>query len=201
MSVPGVYAALKHLEASVETLREALTALDALPAEPEPTPAPKYLVLAAGEITKTHYHNAMGVLWKNVGGDWLDAEGTPQGSTPFKQHGGDGEISLDLTLMLADWSGLTLRASHDHWQTWSARGEQPPYLLIDGQPVAPSAVVQVSLSTVYNLADRIKIQASRDSSILLDFPIPERASSAVLVLQKLRGFGDVQVFRTDAPVA
>lgn len=172
------------------------------PPPPPPLPNTDYIALEPWEVTRTFYHRSAGVRWVNNMGDWFDAEGTAQGNVPFDQGGAAaGVVQLDVTGMLANWSGVTLRSIGGYIEISSMEGADPPYLIVDGQEIPAYGDVEIASSTSANIDGRTVLQASGASNVIfMDFDVPDGAQSATLVVQKTRGPGQIQVYRTAAPV-
>lgn len=173
------------------------------PADPPVSlPSTSYIALEQWEATRDYYHRSASILWGNVGGDWVDSAGTNQGAVPFASGGGSsGSVSLDVSALLANWTGITLRASSNFARMYSRDGAVPPKLTIDGVDIPAYAAITVSTTTSSNLDDgRLSLTAGAESSVLLDFDVPDGAASATLVIEQIAGTGQFQVYRTKAPV-
>ncbi|MFO0568125.1 MAG: disaggregatase related repeat-containing protein [Polyangiaceae bacterium] len=54
-----------------------------------------------------HWNTHLGFAWKNKGGDWLDANQTPQGDVPYvtASVSSVGRVTLDVTTLVGRWLG------------------------------------------------------------------------------------------------
>ena len=172
------------------------------PPTPPPTPTgledPALIYDGPGGITGTHLYATL-LPWKNPGGDWLDADGVPQGSRPFGEAllktGQSGEFVVDVTRLVVQGSepSLVLRAVATSGMApifyFSTRESgQGPRLVVtyvggatDSIPVMYDS--ECTLSTAYVIGSKTAMMVGGGSNAYLRFPAPTRpVASAKLVL-------------------
>jgi len=136
--------------------------------------------------------------WKNPGGDWLDADGVPQGSRPFGEAllktGQSGEFVVDLTRLVVQGKepSLVLRAAATSGMgpifffstRESGQGPRLAVTYVDGATDFISVMYdsECNLSTAYSIGSKTSMMVS-GSNAYLRFPAPTRpVASAKLVL-------------------
>ena len=175
------------------------------PPTPPPTPPstptgledPALIYDGPGGITGTHLYATL-LPWKNPGGDWLDADGVPQGGRPFGEAllktGQSGEFVVDVTRLVVQGSepSLVLRAVATSGMApifyFSTResGQGPRLVVtyVDGATDFISVMYdsECNLSTAYVIGSKTAMMVG-GSNAYLRFPAPTRpVASAKLVL-------------------
>lgn len=120
--------------------------------------------------------------WANVGGDWVDAAGTPQGTVPFftlsPTTGQTGVIQADVSALVRQDSRMLLRGVGSEACVFVARGagQAGPVVLYDtakGQVTVPCiADVECNPSTEYELGDNPTFQVTSANGVYIAFPAP-----------------------------
>ena len=171
------------------------------PTNPPPTPTaledPALIFDGPGGITGTHLYQTL-QPWKNRGGDWLDADGVPQGPKAFGEvllaTGQTGQVVVDVTSLVVQGGepSLVLRAIPTSGMgpifSFSAResGSDPKLAVTytdgttDSIPVMYDA--ECNTSTAYSLGGNPVMNMS-GSNAYLRFPAPRMTvRSAKLVM-------------------
>lgn len=175
------------------------------PAEPPPVAGSAGIVVFDGSMG-TSLEGAYGNLvpWREKGGDWIDAAGIRQGSTPFASttaRPGDALVSLDVSPMVRPGQALqvVLRASGNTLQAKSREtgdGARVVYSLLDGSIVTHSALadVEVNATTVAQLGKATTLTMYAKSTVYLRFPEPPPgALGATLQLATVKVWGTLTV--------
>jgi hypothetical protein len=154
-----------------------------------------------GGFANVGYH----IPWTNVGGDWLDAAGTPQGSSAYGQAGVSGStIQVDITALVQKWyrsgnTGCLIKqtASGDCNLFTRKYGDSSkwPTLTINGSVVAQcSCFGYLDLSTTAaSTAGAVSIDWSYHAVIQFTLPQVDIISSAVMTLQVYTSSGGYQL--------
>jgi hypothetical protein len=175
-----------------------------------PTPDPLLIYDAADGITKDClYQNR--VPWANVLGDWLDADGVPQGPKGFGGAtiglGVTGVLSIDVTPLVQQGTEaqicLVALAAANVWFDSRESGGSGPILkvtytdgTVDTIPVMYD--VYTDPSTVYSLGADTVLRVSATNRSYLRFPAPSKSvAGATLLLTINRVFtaGSVEVMQ------
>ena len=166
--------------------------------EPAPVGAQNPLLVYDGGIGLTRDSLYLRLIqWRNKGGDWLDAEGTPQGAVPFASasisKGRTDPVRLDATRLVqtqaaGDPVQVCVRATALMSFRSRAYGGQGPALEVtyqDGTTATLHAVAdaECNISTAYELGGNQTLGLSYSNKAYIRFPAPAQAvTSAVLVL-------------------
>jgi len=161
----------------------------------------------------TRWSTHLKIAWANKGGDFVDAKGVAQGSTPFVSQpvAAPGNVVVVIGNPLAFRKGMLLRLTgkSDPSLTFAGRlSESPPVLAVarkDGSVVKlrplSFAAWNSSSSSAMDSRQQVKLSSGSGSALLL-FDIPGDAKSATLslqVLEKRRPTGDLLLFALDPP--
>ena len=166
--------------------------------EPAPVGAQNPLLVYDGGIGLTRDSLYLRLIqWRNKGGDWLDAEGTPQGAVPFASasisKGRTDPVRLDATRLVqtqaaGDPVQVCVRATAIMSFRSRAYGGQGPALEVtyqDGTTATLFAVAdaEANVSTAYELGGNQALGLSYSNKAYVRFPPPGKAVvSATLVL-------------------
>jgi len=174
----------------------------------------------AGGVTCDHHIKAVRASWINRGGDWIDANGAPQGNTPFatatiSNNEQQQSVALDVTALARGWhargrpAGFVLlrpidgsKGVVDFASRESERSEHRPALRVqwsDGSvsSVNPSADTSIDCTTAKSLGGASTIRVGGRTSTLLAFPLKTvrdvRVERATLLLSTERQTGGAVV--------
>ena len=181
--------------------------------------------------TCANYLSMGNYAWQHAGGDWLDAQGVPQGASPFDRRRlapslGRQVIDLDVTAVMQRWirgqprnSGLLLRAVSAadngtvifHSRESADSGARPSLTITwsDGSRsrLAPSADTTLDCTSRSSLGGRPDLQLGGGRSVLIVFALPAsrlEARSASLYLTTDMRYGavpEIGVFVASPPYA
>ena len=141
----------------------------------------------------TRWSTHLKIAWANKGGDFVDAKGVAQGSTPFVSQpvAAPGNVVVAIGNPLAFRKGMLLRLTgkSDPSVTFAGRlSESPPVLAVarnDGSVVKlrplSFAAWNSSSSSAMDSRQQVKLSSGSGSALLL-FDIPGDAKSATMIL-------------------
>lgn len=159
--------------------------------------------------TRTLWSRHLRLRWKNRMGDYVDAEGTPQGKVPFSRLivAGTGWASVDVTELARRDEGkgfyLSTRKNTGLPRFLGRLSAHPPELIVNGRKVSLLATAGYYKSSykAYDTTDHFDV--SPEARGILQFAIPEKVDSAELRLyvskKKSSGKGRIELFRLDPP--
>lgn len=119
--------------------------------------------------------------WRNVGGDWVDAAGTLQGTVPFFQlsptTGQTGKIQADVTALVKQDARMLLRGvGQETCVFYSRESDAGPVIIYDtptGQVVSPCvADAECNPSTDYEMGNNPSFTVTVANGVYLSFPDP-----------------------------
>ncbi len=166
-------------------------------------------------ITRDYLNVYQGLKWKNGLGDWVDAEGTPQGKTAWASANIDAnerptKILLDVTNLIKEQqeksNQLIVLKATTPIKISSREGKYPPLLLLEfednSKPITlkPRLDSTIAISTHKNINSDMLAVSSNDETSFLQFKLPnQNIRKAVLELWpiKIYGRGLIQVFNLD----
>lgn len=117
--------------------------------------------------------------WKNVGGDWVDAAGTPQGTVPFftlsPTTGQVGTIQADISALIKQDTRMLLRGVGTETCAFHSRGSgQGPVVIYDtpAGPVTIGAIAddECNPSTEYEVGDNPIFSVTSANGVYISFP-------------------------------
>ena len=166
--------------------------------EPAPVGAQNPLLVYDGGIGLTRDSLYLRLIqWRNKGGDWLDAEGTPQGAVPFASasisKGRTDPVRLDATRLVqtqaaGDPVQMCLRASaimSFRSRSYGGMGPALAVTYLDGTTgtLYAAADAECNMSTAYELGGNQTLGLTYSNKAYVRFPPPGKAVvSATLVL-------------------
>lgn len=192
-------------------------------ADQAPSPSSDYAAFRlfsddANGVTWLHFNKIGNLPWRNPGGDWIDANGSPQGDAPVTTAevgvSSAGQwIALDMTLFAARWlsdvsDGVFLRSMGGSAIYHSREHEDEslrPYLIVKtdkGEWQCPCAAdSSMSESTAYGLGGRTSFKVG---NALIRFDLSEvvgEVASATAHLYTAKQYGNhtLVAFYVDAP--
>ncbi len=169
-------------------------------------------------ITRDYLNIHQGLKWKNNLGDWVDAEGTPQGDTAWAtaeiNPNTKGSVSLDVTRLIKEQQGkknqLLVFSSPVPVKISSREGKHPPILVITlentnaGQfTLKPTLDCTIAKSTHKNINTEILQFDAADFKSFIQFHLPrQKIKKAILQLWpiKIYGTGNILVFNLNYDV-
>lgn len=131
----------------------------------------------SGISKKSVYQNWL--PWKNVGGDWVDANGTPQGTVPFfiltPKTGQIGTIQADVTALIKQDTRMLLRGVGQETCVFYSRGTgKGPVIIYDtptGQVTSPCvADDECNPTTEYEQGDSPTLSVTLANGVYISFP-------------------------------
>jgi hypothetical protein len=155
------------------------------------------------------YFNQRGkTFWENKGvGDWLDADGVPQGTKPFAtvKNPPVGRVAFDVTALCQDYSGICLRLSSGDQRFASRQNPDPairPKLVVNGVEYPCIADTYITGAGVTEAGEEplIRLQPNLYTGYM-EFDVPEVVTSAVLTLTLVSksGTGDANLYKLRRP--
>lgn len=188
-------------------------------AQRPPSPGPTLPPPAAGppkwheDATRFYLNRELHIPWKNSQGDFVDADGRPQGSDPFatarlRDTDSEQRVVFDVTRLVRE-HGADFRV-HGPPATFASRESESggPVLRVtrNGQTreLAAAADTTMDPSTVRSLGKQKILKTRPALMVRFDQPADPAIAKAELVLTSLKQFGsgELKVFRpvTDAAV-
>lgn len=166
-------------------------------------------------VTCTAWNSAAKLTWRNKGGDWIDANGNAQGSTPFaktlvtdqdKTFG----VSLDVTRLVQSWSsaskyrgvllGVVPNEPNGTIYFGSRESSQSPVLTVkygDGTSVTvkPNGDSHLDCTTSYAKGQTTSLILKSGQKVALSFDVPRRTdvTSATLQMTTTAQYGSTSV--------
>lgn len=172
-------------------------------------------------VTCSAWNSAGKFNWRNKGGDWLDANGSAQGSTPLAKalvSGGGKAFSFDVTRTVQSWSaasvyrGFMLRVVPNETSGTvyfgSRESSMAPVLTVtynDGSSVTvkPHADSHLDCSTVYSKGQSTTLTVSSSLKAALSFDVPRRtdvrSASLKMTTASSSGTASIGVYQLRQP--
>jgi hypothetical protein len=175
----------------------------------------QYLTWDAGDgPTRDYWSRHLILPWKNVNtGDWLDANGAPQGAVPYAAAPASaiGWIEFEVSALVrrcvatGENKGFMLRSSSTAGAAFSGRlSANPPQLVVDGRtmPLHAFACFSTTGESGADSRQSVNVQATTTGIVQFDLTALTQATDARLRLYcqaRYSSLATINVYECDAP--